>query len=274
MYRKIFALHSWLGLLSGVLLLLVALSGVLLLFMDELDPVFYKAHFYTKDRGVRLPYDSLYTRIVKAHPDAQNIYFRGLDEVKPDQNVLFSYGINKDGDEDYIGGAINPYTGEIVSRRSEREKLSENFFGWMLRFHFQLYSCFCNFNVACFRRDIILNRTPPRFYFVNEIEHKIIYSILNKKPKRANIHWFIHIDTVDTPYTEEYSVDHIIPNDNIRVKFRLGFRVQPRINLLFRKVVEDLVANKELNVTSRYESLEKKCGWEFSIYSPRKIFKS
>ncbi len=90
-----------------------------------------------------------------------------------------------------------------------------------------------------------------------EIEHKVIYSILNRKPKRADIYWLIHVDTVDDPYTTEYKVSHIIPNDIIRVDFSLGFRVQPRINLLFRKVVEDLVANKEVNVRSRYESLEK-----------------
>ena len=88
-----------------------------------------------------------------------------------------------------------------------------------------------------------------------EIEHKIIYSILNKKPKRADIYWFVHIDTLDDPYTCEYKVEHIIPNDIIRVDFRLGFRMEPRINLMFRKVVEDLVANKEVNITSRYESL-------------------
>ncbi|WP_132055844.1 KUP/HAK/KT family potassium transporter [Pseudocnuella soli] len=90
-----------------------------------------------------------------------------------------------------------------------------------------------------------------------EIEHKIIYSILNKKPKRSDIYWFVHVDTLDEPYTMEYKVDHIIPNDIIRVEFRLGFRVQPRINLMFRKVVEDLVKNKEVNITSRYESLER-----------------
>ncbi len=90
-----------------------------------------------------------------------------------------------------------------------------------------------------------------------EIEHKIIYSILNKKPKRADIYWFVHVDTLDDPYTMEYRVDHIIPNDIIRVEFRLGFRIEPRINLMFRKVVEDLVANKEVNITSRYESLER-----------------
>src|ERR1700743_1900721 len=90
-----------------------------------------------------------------------------------------------------------------------------------------------------------------------EIEHKIIYSILNKKPKRADIYWFVHIDTLDDPYTCDYYVDHIIPNDIIRVEFRLGFRIQQRVNLMFRKVVEELVNNNEVNITSRYESLER-----------------
>jgi len=91
----------------------------------------------------------------------------------------------------------------------------------------------------------------------NEIEHKIIYSILNKKPKRSDIYWFVHVDVLDEPYTSEYSVHHIIPNDIIRIEFRVGFRVEQRINLMFRKVVEELVKNKEVNITSRYESLEK-----------------
>ena len=90
-----------------------------------------------------------------------------------------------------------------------------------------------------------------------EIEHKIIYSILSGKPKRADIYWFIHVDTLDDPYTSEYSVEHIIPNDIIRVEFRLGFRVAPRLNIMFRKVVEDLVANREVNITSRYESQQR-----------------
>ncbi|MFN8246660.1 MAG: KUP/HAK/KT family potassium transporter [Ferruginibacter sp.] len=90
-----------------------------------------------------------------------------------------------------------------------------------------------------------------------EIEHKIIYSILRGKPKRADIYWFVHVDTLDDPYTCEYKVEHIIPNDIIRVEFRLGFRVAPRINLMFKKVVEDLVANREVNITSRYDSQQR-----------------
>lgn len=88
-----------------------------------------------------------------------------------------------------------------------------------------------------------------------EIEHKIIYSILNRKPKRADIYWFVHLDTVDDPYACEYKVTHIIPDDIIRVDFRLGFRMEPRVNLMFKKVVEELVANQEVTITSRYESL-------------------
>ncbi|GAC1424310.1 MAG: KUP/HAK/KT family potassium transporter [Flavisolibacter sp.] len=91
-----------------------------------------------------------------------------------------------------------------------------------------------------------------------EIEHKIIYSILNKKPKRADIYWFVHVDTLDDPYTHEYRVKTIIPNEIFRIEFRLGFRMAPRINLMFSKVVEDMVANKEVNIISRYESLQKR----------------
>ncbi len=91
-----------------------------------------------------------------------------------------------------------------------------------------------------------------------EIEHKIIFSILYKKPKRADIYWFVHVHVLDQPYTMEYSVQTIVPNEIIRIEFRLGFKVEQRIQLMFKKVVEDLVANKEVNILSRYESLGKK----------------
>jgi KUP system potassium uptake protein len=91
----------------------------------------------------------------------------------------------------------------------------------------------------------------------SQIESKIIYSIFQKRPKRADIYWFLHVDTTDEPFTMEYEVHHIAHNDVIRVDFRLGFRVEQRINLFFRKVVENLVKNKEVDITSRYESLNK-----------------
>jgi KUP system potassium uptake protein len=92
----------------------------------------------------------------------------------------------------------------------------------------------------------------------SEIEQKIIYSIFQKRPKRADIYWFIHVDTTDEPYTMEYKVTELAHDDVFRINFRLGFRVQQRINLFFRKVVEDLVRNKEVDITSRYASLSQR----------------
>ncbi len=90
-----------------------------------------------------------------------------------------------------------------------------------------------------------------------EIESKVIYSIMQKQPKRADIYWFVHVDVIDEPYRMEYKVSEFIHDDVIRIDFRLGFRVAPRINVMFRKVVEDMVHNKEVDITSRYKSLNK-----------------
>ena len=91
----------------------------------------------------------------------------------------------------------------------------------------------------------------------SEIESKIIYSIFQKRPKRADIYWFVHVDTTDEPYTMEYKVTELAPGSVFRITFRLGFRVEQKINLYFRKVIEELVRNKEVDITSRYESLSK-----------------
>jgi KUP system potassium uptake protein len=90
-----------------------------------------------------------------------------------------------------------------------------------------------------------------------QIEEKIMYSIMSRKPKRADTYWFIHIETTNEPYTMEYSVDQVEPGKVIRVEFRLGFRIQPRVNVLYRKVIEDMVARNEIDITSHYDSLQK-----------------
>jgi len=89
------------------------------------------------------------------------------------------------------------------------------------------------------------------------IESKIIYSIFRKKPKRADVYWFIHVDVLDEPYTTEYQVEALIPGVAYRIDFYLGFRVEPRINLFFRKAIEELASNGEIDLLSRYESLKK-----------------
>jgi KUP system potassium uptake protein len=92
---------------------------------------------------------------------------------------------------------------------------------------------------------------------VKQIESKIIYSIFNKQPKRANTYWFLHIDSLDTPDTFEYQVHQIIPGLVIKIDFRLGFKVERRINLYFHQVLEDMVASGEISLLSSYESLKK-----------------
>lgn len=93
--------------------------------------------------------------------------------------------------------------------------------------------------------------------FDNQLETKIIYSIFQKQPKRADVYWFLHVDVLDTPYTMEYKVTEMSKEHIFRVDFRLGFRVEPKINLLFRQVVENMVERGEVDITSRYESLKK-----------------
>jgi len=112
-------------------------------------------------------------------------------------------------------------------------------------------------------RDISIPKYATHLVFMSnaarqsEIESKVIYSIFQKRPKRADIYWFIHVDTTDDPYTMEYKVNTLAPDDAYKITFKLGFRVEQRINLFFRKVIEDMVANKEVDITSRYESLSR-----------------
>ncbi len=93
--------------------------------------------------------------------------------------------------------------------------------------------------------------------FPNEIEQKIVYSIFNKQPKRADVYYFVHVDVLDDPHTMEYKVDFLVPQKVIKIEFKLGFRVAPRVNLFFRKVVEELSRNGEVDIYSRYDSLRK-----------------
>ncbi len=79
--------------------------------------------------------------------------------------------------------------------------------------------------------------------FASEIESKIVYSILQKKPKRADVYWLVHVDVVDEPYRCDYKIDHLIDKKLIRIDFKLGFRIEQKISVLFRKVVEALVKN-------------------------------
>ncbi len=115
--------------------------------------------------------------------------------------------------------------------------------------------------------DVSKDETIPKYsthlvyltsaYKDDEVESKVIYSILQKQPKRADVYWLVHLDVLDEPYTMEYKVRELVNDKVIHIRFRLGFRIEPRINLMFRQVVEELVKNKEVDITSRYASLNR-----------------
>jgi len=92
---------------------------------------------------------------------------------------------------------------------------------------------------------------------IDQVESKVIYSIFRKQPKRADTYWFLHIDRLDEPDRFEYKVTQIIPGVLIRVDFHLGFKVEPKINLYFREVLEDLVESGQIKLESTFDSLKK-----------------
>lgn len=93
---------------------------------------------------------------------------------------------------------------------------------------------------------------------IDQVESKVIYSIFNKQPKRADTYWLLHIDRVNDPNQFDYHVTQIIPGILIRIDFHLGFKVDPRINLYFREVIEDLTASGEIRLESGYDTLRRR----------------
>ncbi len=85
----------------------------------------------------------------------------------------------------------------------------------------------------------------------NEIEEKIMNSIFAKKPKRADVYWFVHINRTENPYTLNYNVSELTDDKVIKININVGFRIQPRTELYFKKIVQELVENKELNLHIR-----------------------
>ncbi|HNW57403.1 MAG TPA: KUP/HAK/KT family potassium transporter, partial [Bacteroidales bacterium] len=113
------------------------------------------------------------------------------------------------------------------------------------------------------RNDVTVPKTATNLVCIikandpEQVESKVIYSIFQKQPKRADKYWLLHIDRVEDPNRFEYKVNQIIPGILIRVDFHLGFKVDPKINLYFREVLEDLTKSGEITLDSSYNSLRK-----------------
>jgi KUP system potassium uptake protein len=86
----------------------------------------------------------------------------------------------------------------------------------------------------------------------DKVEDRVIASILHQQPKRADLYWFIHVHVDDKPYTATYTSHIIEPEEIVHINFRLGFRIVPRINILFKKVVYEMAKNKEITIVNKY----------------------
>jgi len=84
-----------------------------------------------------------------------------------------------------------------------------------------------------------------------QIEEKLMKSLFSKKPKRADVYWFLHINRTEEPFTMSYDVSELVDDKVMKVNINLGFRIQPKTELYFKKIVQELVANKELNLHIR-----------------------
>jgi KUP system potassium uptake protein len=89
------------------------------------------------------------------------------------------------------------------------------------------------------------------------IDSNIVYSIFKKRPKRADVYWFVHVDTVDSPFTSKYLVDTIIPKKCFFIRIKLGFKTNHRVNLIFNKIIHEMADAGEIDLTSPYTSLHK-----------------
>ena len=117
--------------------------------------------------------------------------------------------------------------------------------------------------ISDIKADMSIPKYASNLVYINHaskegtVDDKLVYSIINKQPKRADHYWLINMDFVDTPDTLEYDCKVLIPNTLYNLTMHIGFRIEPRVSLYLRQVVEDLVANKKVDLTSNYPSLRK-----------------
>ncbi|TXF75144.1 KUP/HAK/KT family potassium transporter [Chryseobacterium sp.] len=114
-------------------------------------------------------------------------------------------------------------------------------------------------------KDLKLDETIPKYStnlaFLSrakredEIEAKIIYSILRKQPKRADHYFILNIVNQEDPYTFKYTVDEIMPGTIYRINFLLGFKIDRRINDYFDQVLEDMMEDGTIPSRSSHPSL-------------------
>lgn len=79
-----------------------------------------------------------------------------------------------------------------------------------------------------------------------EIERKVMYFLLDKRPKKADVYWFVNVYVTDEPYQADYVVEKYKTSFIVNVQINLGFRVEQNLNIFLRQISTELVNNKEI----------------------------
>ncbi len=90
---------------------------------------------------------------------------------------------------------------------------------------------------------------------IRHLERDVLYSIFDKRPKRAQVYWFIHINVTDDPDTMAYSVQNFGTNFCFKIKLKLGFKVEQRVNVFMRQIIHDLIKSGELQPQTQVYSM-------------------
>ena len=80
----------------------------------------------------------------------------------------------------------------------------------------------------------------------DKLDRDVLYSILDKRPKRAKAYYFLNVQVTDEPYTHEYIVNNFDTDFLFKVQLRLGFKVNQRVNTYLYQIVSDLVSSNQI----------------------------
>jgi uncharacterized iron-regulated membrane protein len=129
--KFVFQIHSWIGLITGLLLLVISLSGSLLVFYEEIDHLLNPALLTVEPQAEKVSLNEIYSTIRRQYPQAENIRFRHLPV---EEGYSIEMNIIREGQ--YYLVYVNPYTGQIIGERERFTFLMD----WLLRLHYSLFA--------------------------------------------------------------------------------------------------------------------------------------
>ncbi|REA62212.1 PepSY domain-containing protein [Dyadobacter luteus] len=181
-------LHLWLGISSGLVVFIVALTGCILVFEEELEPVINRSFHIVAvpENSSRLSLDSL-THLVQAQ-FPKNKLSRIIVEKEENRSILFGFKQGKK-EKELLTAAMNPYTGQLIGSRAEHD----TFFEVVLRLH--RYLCMgdtgkviTGISCICF---LVIMITGLVLWWPNRKNQKQRFTIKwDASPKRLN--WDLH----------------------------------------------------------------------------------